>query len=124
MAVRLLGGYYRARLRGDGRRYQYRVMPRRAYLIDVSCYTDKPIKYNGTAESTSLRLAVPRDADGDPQHDLTPALRGPVILSGRKLRPNAAEQALLVRHAKALLKAAGDEVLPLSAMLRILDKRP
>jgi len=102
--------------------YQYRVMPRRAWLIDVACYTGKPIKYNGTAESTGLQLAVPPDADGDPQYDLTPALRGPIVLGGRKLRPNAAEQALVIRHAKALLEAAGDEVLPVSAMLRIIGE--
>ncbi len=103
--------------------YQFRKLPHPAWLIDVSVFKGKPPKYNGTSQSTGLRLAVPPDADGDAQYDLTPALRGPILLGGRRLRPNPFEQALLIKHAKPLLKTAGDLALPVKDMLKVIDKR-
>ena len=102
--------------------YQFRRMPEPAWLIDISCKGKSP-RYVGTARSTGLALAVAPGDDGEEQNYLTPALRGPIMVGGRLYRPNAAEKALLVRHAKVLLKKAGDVPLPLAKAVAIIDKR-
>jgi PLD-like domain len=102
--------------------YQFEDVPRDAWLVDVSSFKEKPPRYVGVARSTGLAMKVPEDEDGEEQIDLTLALSGPILIGGRRLRPNAAERALLEQHAKRLLKAAGGELLPIAKAVAIIDR--
>jgi hypothetical protein len=101
--------------------YQFDRMPEPAWLIDVSCKGKEP-KYVGTARSLGIRIAV-YDGDGDPENDLVPALRGPIVVGGQSFRPDKAERAMLERHAKALLAQSGGAPLPIAKAVALIDKR-
>lgn len=80
------------------------------------------IRPTAFATLKGLRLAVPPDEDDNEQYDLTAALRGPILIGGRKLRPNDDERALLERHAKALFDQSGGAPLPLAKALAIITR--
>lgn len=101
--------------------YQLDRMPEPAWLIDVSCKGQAP-KYVGTARSLGIRIAV-NDGDGDPENELVPALRGPIVVGGQSFRPDKAERALLERYAMALLKRSGGVPLPITKVVAFIDKR-
>lgn len=101
--------------------YQLKGIPGPAWLIDISCKGKAP-RYVGTARLLGLRFAV-TNSDGEPENDLTPALRRTIVIAGQKFRPSLEERALFERHAKAILKRAGGKLLPLVTAVALIDKQ-
>jgi len=91
-----------------------------SWVVDLDCRNpDKP-KVWGCARipTPSLRLKVKGE------HDLTLAVQMPVTLNGtsRQYRLSPEEKNALIEHAGHIFKHANDGLLPLSEVIRIIDK--
>ena len=103
--------------------YQFRDMPRDAWLIDLSCHKGKAPRVHGTARTFGDPIKVFKEGTGKPLNDLTLAARDPIVIGGHPFPLGKAERALLVDAAPALLKAARARLLPLQRALEIIDQK-
>lgn len=103
--------------------YQFKDMPRDAWLIDLSCYKGKTPTYEGTARTFGDPIKVFQEGTGKPLNDLTLALRDKIVIGGHRFPLSKAERALLVDAAPALLRAARARLLPLHRALAIIDRK-
>jgi hypothetical protein len=103
--------------------YQFKDMPRDAWLIDLSCYEGKTPTYGGTARTFGDPIKVFKEGTRKPLNDLTLALRDKIVIGGHRFPLSKAERALLVDAAPALLRAARARLLPLHRALAIIDRK-
>lgn len=94
---------------------QFELVPQDAWLINLDCRNPKEPRYRGCAKTTGLRFAR-----GDHEYDLAIVIPGMIRIGGRSYPVREDDERQLVAASKRILKVAGDRLLPIADLLRLL----